>query len=286
MVDGLGAAGLAIESLCTCIKAINLLKHYAESVKNARQDVQKIIFKIEKLKNLFELMRTTLLQLRGTKFEGMELEIHEQELHDTMNELLTLAEGIYQGNSHMSTWTKMKWPSKKDKMGRMISRLQEQEDEVMKVILLIQTQTSIITQRSLEDHVKRAGDSSGLQVAFDGLTLVDEDVQFTDTRTNRRTVRRTWLGQIAMDSHSTDYNENRHKLADCVYWGDWNNMWQVLEYGLHTYGESWSVRSKEPIDSVDTMSFYTPLHQMVYNRASVEAIQMLLDMGASSEYSQ
>jgi hypothetical protein len=152
-------------------------------------------------------------------------------------------------------------------------------------------------------ELKQAPGNAGLQGAFEGLKIIDDTLQAPSTEPETFKPLRTWLGHILTDNHAEAYLIHRIALSDAVYWGDWDQIWDLLKTGHEEYQESWvnGIRMSkrvnpchaifvantsvtlEPLKGSMEMSFWTPLHQAVYNRAPLEVVQDLIDHGASRE---
>lgn len=88
--------------------------------------------------------------------------------------------------------------------------------------------------------LKSTADSeSEIHDAFsDAATLVSlgEDEQAKKQQTQ---IIRTWLGNLDTDKHDHQYVQWRHELSDAAKYGQWDDMFELMEKGLRVYGESW-----------------------------------------------
>lgn len=99
---------------------------------------------------------------------------------------------------------------------------------------------------------------------------------------------------------------SREALSDAAFWGDWEKFWTALNIGSEEYAESWinAIRLSEsfvwvsrdvwvvliscihiePLELANEMSYWTPLHQAVYNHiddhATLELVKKLIKAGA------
>jgi hypothetical protein len=91
---------------------------------------------------------------------------------------------------------------------------------------------STATLRSLSELEEMKAESIKESVisAFDSLTLVDSDAVVTQ---------RTWLGHVNTEAHSPMYLAARTRLSDAAYWGEWDNVFEMLEHGRKQYQENW-----------------------------------------------
>lgn len=81
--------------------------------------------------------------------------------------------------------------------------------------------------------------------AFDGLTLVDETLQATQSAADPFESLPTWLGHVVIVNRergpimSEHYISHRHKLSEAAFWGQWSALWTELQVGQEKYDESW-----------------------------------------------
>jgi hypothetical protein len=142
--------------------------------------------------------------------------------------------------------------------------------------------------------------------AFDKLTLVDESLQAPAPNSNQYEPLRTWLGHLVQEDHSEHYISSREMLSDAAYWGNWEVFWPALKIGKEQYDESWinairlskvplicsmyqkadadSFMHTEPLKLADKISYWTPLHQAVYNHTdnkdTIGLIEQMISAGA------
>ncbi|KAJ7437391.1 hypothetical protein FB451DRAFT_1305653 [Mycena latifolia] len=91
----------------------------------------------------------------------------------------------------------------------------------------------------------------------------------------------TWHGATRQLGGSTPYTEKRGKLADAAYFHRQSGFHVVLNYARTTYKQDWinCIRLATG-DESKIPSGYTPIHQAAWHGASVEEVQMLLELGA------
>ncbi|KAF1828907.1 hypothetical protein BDW02DRAFT_574467 [Decorospora gaudefroyi] len=282
MVDGFTVAGLAGQSVSLTLDCLKIVKRYAETVKHAREETEKVILNVQRLKRSFDFLRRTLLELRHTNLDGLQHELRLDHFKSNMEELLTFMETLFDKPSSMSFWTKLSYPLKKRKIDGILRILQVSQDQAIDVIQLVNIRFSIRNAKAVESLTDSLQKYTPLEVAFNDMQIVAEGDQMSE-KSKQPKIIRTWLGQVDMESRSDAYNALRHRLADCAYCGDWEGLWNVLNDAAEKFGENWvnAVRPRKLYD-VEEMSFYTPLHQMVFNHASAAAVKKLLDMGASN----
>lgn len=136
MVDTLSVVGFATEGLSICIKVIGILKRYASAVKNVKKDLVALLKRVERMRNVFGLLRSLLLELRKTSQKEMQLEIDKAECENTMNELLTLASNVEKKKQILAG---IQWGTKKSSAVRLTEKLREQEEQIINIATIIGT---------------------------------------------------------------------------------------------------------------------------------------------------
>ena len=164
---------------------------------------------------------------------------------------------------------------------------------------------SIKTENQVHELKDKAMSEAEAVDPFDGLTLVDNSFQAPAQEQNQFEPLRTWLGHVVQEGHSEHYLSSREELSNAAYWGNWKAIWSILEMGQKEYAESWINATRlsestvwvswdvcailishvyiEPLEMADKMSYWTPLHQAVYNHmnnATIELVELLIKAGA------
>lgn len=144
---------------------------------------------------------------------------------------------------------------------------------------------------------------------FDEVTLADDTLKPQAKEPAQVEPLRTWLGHVVQETHDEDYVFERNSLSEAAYWGDWEAFWEKLNVGSEVYSESWINATRlsepifhfsrfigpvlistviEPLESVNEVSYWTPMHQAVYNHVddneTISLLQGLIQAGASSEH--
>lgn len=136
MVDPLSVVSLATESLSICIKVISILKSYASAVKNVKRDLVALLKRVERMRNIFGLLRSLLLELCKTSQKSMQLELDIAEWEKTMNELLTLANDVEKVKQIIAG---LHWGAKKSSAVKLTQKLREQEEQIVTIVTIIGT---------------------------------------------------------------------------------------------------------------------------------------------------
>ena len=139
MVDGIAVASLTAESISLTLICIKIVKRYAETAIHARKDTEQIILKAERLRRSFDFLRTTLLELRNTTFDGMEHELSLDQFKRDMKKLLGVLEKLFNGAESMTVYAKLSYPFKKKKIEEILESLQESQNRAIDVIQLLNT---------------------------------------------------------------------------------------------------------------------------------------------------
>ncbi|CCC12934.1 unnamed protein product [Sordaria macrospora k-hell] len=297
MAEVLTGIAVATESLTLCIKAIVVLKRFYVTVKEAREDLNKILNLVGRTRNRIELMKMTLIELRKSTDPGIAAGFITacDGLNRTLEDLVQEASTIANGQSRFGIARRLRWSMSHSKVEELVRKLAEQEKEVTNSYMMLNSLTSLRTQQELQKLTRSSDERSEITVAF----CQESEERFSDVSTLRNSSEepatrvRTWLGHTITDHHSPEYLQMRDKLSEAVYWGDWEVVFNKFEEGFQTFGELWgnAPRMKER-SQYHNLSMWTPLHQAVYHHAPVHVVERLLEYGAfktlrtrSSEFS-
>ncbi|KHE82483.1 hypothetical protein GE21DRAFT_10016 [Neurospora crassa] len=285
MAEVLTGIAVATESLTLCIKAVVILKRFYVTVKEAREDLNKILNLVGRTRNRIELMKITLIELRKTTDPGITAGFIAacDGLNGTLKELVQEASTIANGRSRFGIARRLKWSMSHSKVEELVRKLAEQEKEVTNSYMMLNSLTSLRTQQELQRLTRSSDERSEITIAF----CQESEERLSDVSTLRSSSEepfsrpRTWLGHTITDYHSPEYLQLRDELSEAVYWGDWDVVFNKLEEGFRTFGELWgnAPRVKDRAQ-YHHLSMWTPLHQAVYHHAPVHVVERLLEYGA------
>ncbi|KAK5941952.1 hypothetical protein PMZ80_005903 [Knufia obscura] len=281
-MDPVTLATLVGSSIYSLIDVVKLLKGVAETVKDAREDLGELLRRSERTRNILELLRITSRELDKTRFRDMNLAMDLTKFEQTMKQLLNFARDVVGKKAKVGLAVRLNWVTKKSEVKVLSDRMAEHEREILDVLMIVNTASTLRTQSEVERMAQRAVDRSELQRPFDRLTITVDSVQTKSEETDDFTSARTWLGYNTIEDLPEDYVILRKELSDAAYWGEWNKLLNILKEGRERYNESWvnAVRMKTR-EQANNMSFWAPLHQAAYWRAPVDVVRKLIDLGAS-----
>ncbi|KAL0468339.1 hypothetical protein QR685DRAFT_573632 [Neurospora intermedia] len=285
MAEVLTGIAVATESLTLCIKAVVILKRFYVTVKEAREDLNKILNLVGRTRNRIELMKITLIELRKTTDPGITAGFIAacDGLNGTLKELVQEASTIANGQSRFGIARRLKWSMSQSKVEELVRKLAEQEKEVTNSYMMLNSLTSLRTQQELQRLTRSSDERSEITIAF----CQESEECLSDVSTLRSSSEepssrpRTWLWHTITDYHSLEYLQLRDELSEAVYWGDWDVVFNKLEEGFRTFGELWgnAPRVKDRAQ-YHHLTMWTPLHQAVYHHAPVHVVERLLEYGA------
>lgn len=285
MAEVLTGIAVATESLTLCIKAVGVLKRFYVTVKEAREDLNKILNLVGRTRNRIELMKMTLIELRRSTDPGIAAGFISacDGLNRTLEELVQEASAVANGQSRFGIARRLRWSMSHSKVEELVRKLAEQEKEVTNSYMMLNSLTSLRTQQELQKLTRSSDERSEITIAF----CRESEERLSDVSTLRNSSEepasrvRTWIGHIITDHHSPEYLQLRNELSEAVYWGDWDVVFNKLEEGLRTFGELWgnAPRMKDR-SQYHNLSMWTPLHQAVYHHAPAHVVERLLEYGA------
>ncbi|KAK3952329.1 hypothetical protein QBC32DRAFT_144561 [Pseudoneurospora amorphoporcata] len=285
MAEVLTGIAVATESLTLCIKAVVVLKRFYVTVKEAREDLNKILNLVERTRNRIELMKITLIELRKSTDSGIAAGFITacDGLNRTLEELVQEASAIANGQSRFGIARRLRWSMSHSKVEELVCKLAEQEKEVTNSYVMLNSLTSLRTQQELQKLTRSSDERSEITIAF----CQEPEERLSDVSTLRNSSEgpasgvRIWLGHTITNCHSPEYLQLRNELSEAVYWGDWEVVLNKLEEGFRTFGELWgnAPRMKERAQ-YHNLSMWTPLHQAAYHHAPVYVVERLLEYGA------
>lgn len=256
MVDPLTVVSLATEGLSICVKVVGILKRYAAAVKNVKKDLMALLKRVERMRNIFGLLRSLALELSKTSQKTMQLEIDQAECETTLEELSTLANEIQAKKQLMASLT---WASKKNSAVKLTMKLRELEEDIINIVTVIGTwvfneillrvgldadgssrTSSLRNQVDIEALKKDATSPAEIHAAFDNLSIVDGALQTPADHEGTYKPIRTWLGHVIREGCSEHYLTWRDKLSDAAFWGSWDEIWDALKTGEEEYNEKWA----------------------------------------------
>ncbi|KAH6989799.1 hypothetical protein BKA56DRAFT_259996 [Ilyonectria sp. MPI-CAGE-AT-0026] len=153
-----------------------------------------------------------------------------------------------------------------------------EENEHMEIAGLLRESGGVgSNSKSGSDHESFSYSSPLVSELGDDMDIVVETLSAADV---------TWHGQIRRKSYRREkspYFDERDKLANANYYGDWKAMDVQLTIGFNHYHQNWSScwRISSSTKSVNGASGFTPLHQAAW-WGNEEAVQKLLSLGAWS----
>ena len=132
MAEVLTGIAVATESLTLCIKAVGVLKRFYVTVKEAREDLNKILNLVGRTRNRIELMKMTLIELRKSTDPGIAAGFITacDGLNRTLEELVQEASAIANGQSRFGIARRLRWSMSHAKVDELVRKLAEQEKEV------------------------------------------------------------------------------------------------------------------------------------------------------------
>jgi hypothetical protein len=137
MMDPISASSLAIELTIICVHAIRQIKKAVETVKKVRQDLLELLSRTERMRNILELLRTLLRELRNTPHRDMEIILNDSACRQTMRELEALANKIASTHFSSSILAGAQWLSHRSKAIEMVEKLRSQETDIVNVLVII-----------------------------------------------------------------------------------------------------------------------------------------------------
>lgn len=139
MAEVLTGIAVATESLTLCIKAVVILKRFYVTVKEAREDLNKILNLVGRTRNRIELMKITLIELRKTTDPGITAGFIAacDGLNGTLKELVQEASTIANGQSRFGIARRLKWSMSQSKVEELVRKLAEQEKEVTNSYMML-----------------------------------------------------------------------------------------------------------------------------------------------------
>ncbi|KAJ4418024.1 hypothetical protein N0V85_001598 [Neurospora sp. IMI 360204] len=252
MAEVLTGIAVATESLTLCIKAVVVLKRFYVTVKEAREDLNKILNLVGRTRNRIELMKMTLIELRKSTDPGIAAGFITacDGLNRTLEELVQEASTIANGQSRFGIARRLRWSMSDSKVEELVRKLAEQEKEVTNSYMMLNSLTSLRTQQGLQKLTRSSDERSEITITF----CQESEERLSDLR---------------------------NELSEAVYWGDWEVVFNKLEEGFRTFGEFWgnAPRMKDRAQ-YHNLSMWTPLHQAVYHHAPVHVVERLLEYGA------
>ncbi|KAJ2906357.1 uncharacterized protein MKZ38_002073 [Zalerion maritima] len=283
-MDVLSAIALADHCSSLCITAGKELRRCFRDAKYANQDIQTLLNRLNKVKGSSDILRLWLLELKKSKIHDLEYAVpfDQKAFEDTIKQIRDLASRAAKGQSRLGIIQKLGWVAQKRTSEKLIAALEEEQRSLWEVTSGISGLEDILQENTTAIEKLDVNDGDAFS---DAATLVQTSGTQPHTTSMVHPmvgVKRTWLGHILTDDHDNEYNMVRHQLSEAAFQGDWEIMFKALDIGAQEYGESWvnAIRMK-PLSHSDQMSFWTPLHQAVYNNASVDVIRRLIEMGAS-----
>ncbi|KAK4895067.1 hypothetical protein LTR49_028320 [Elasticomyces elasticus] len=284
MIDPASASQLAIEGLGICIKVGKLIKGTIENIKNVRADLLALATETERYRNVLGL-------LKHTAFKDMELGINAESIRHNFAALLALANNVAATDQKSGQLIGgLHWSLKKTEAARLTQRLRLEKADLMEIVGFINATASLRSLHAFEELRVDVMNKEPIIDAFDGLTLTEARTPTTGSLTlvdsSTRKISgtspsvRTWLGHVITDGFSEQYLQARNRLSDAAYNGEWQQLLDVVEYGIRHYQENWANATRiKPPSQHDNLSFWTPLHQAAFWRAPVEVVYTLIAKG-------
>lgn len=284
-MDPASTTVLAIDLAGICVKVVKELKKAIEKMKRVREDLLELLNRTERMRNILELLRILLRELHDTPHKDMAIGLNESACKQTMTDLESLADKIARTKLSSKFLAGAQWLQYQGKAQELIRKLRDQETDIVNILIVIGTTSSIKTEKQVNELKDKAVSKAEAIDPFDGLTLRDDSLQAPAQEPDQFEPLRTWLGHVVQDGHSEHYMSSREALSDAAFWGDWEKFWTALNIGSEEYAESWinAIRLK-PLELANEMSYWTPLHQAVYNHiddhATLELVKKLIKAGA------
>ncbi|MCJ1366037.1 hypothetical protein MMC16_005162 [Acarospora aff. strigata] len=284
MIDPVSAASLAVQLTVICVTAVRQIKSAIEGMKRVREDLLELLNRTERMRHILELLRNLLRELGNTPHKDMAIGLNGSACRQTMRDLESLADKIAGTKISSSLLAGAQWLSLRSKAKELVEKLRSQEADIVNILVIIGVAASIKTENQVHELKDKAMSEAEAVDPFDGLTLVDNSFQAPAQEQNQFEPLRTWLGHVVQEGHSEHYLSSREELSNAAYWGNWKAIWSILEMGQKEYAESWINATRlKPLEMADKMSYWTPLHQAVYNHmnnATIELVELLIKAGA------
>lgn len=139
MAEVLTGIAVATESLTLCIKAIVVLRRFYVTVKEAREDLNKILNLVGRTRNRIELMKMTLIELRKSTDPGIAAGFITacDGLNRTLEDLVQEASTIANGQSRFGIARRLRWSMSHSKVEELVRKLAEQEKEVTNSYMML-----------------------------------------------------------------------------------------------------------------------------------------------------
>ena len=136
MCDPLSAISLAVESIGILIYTGKELKSFAESIKNARKEVEELIRHIGTMKNLFHMMHITLVELQKIAAKDFMIAIDERRCHEILLKLQELVNDIMKNKPDLGFMDKVNWVMRKNSAKSLCQQMKQEEEEISKAVML------------------------------------------------------------------------------------------------------------------------------------------------------
>jgi hypothetical protein len=139
MAEVLPAITIAVEGFSLCVKATSVLNKFSRDAKAAQQDLVDILQRVERTKNLLELVRVALVELKNTGISDLSLALDGQGMQATLNDVLQLAAVTAAGQAQLGVYKRLLWAVKKSTAKQLLRRLEGQERDLLGVLTAINT---------------------------------------------------------------------------------------------------------------------------------------------------
>lgn len=137
MIDPLSAAALAAELATACVKTVKVIKGIIEATKKIKGNLIELVDRVERMRNILELLRSLSRELDKTVYRKMSLNLNADKCRQTMNELGFLADKLATINENSHFLAGFHWKHyEKDIIG-LVEKLRHQEQEIVNILTFI-----------------------------------------------------------------------------------------------------------------------------------------------------
>ncbi|KAJ7462966.1 hypothetical protein FB451DRAFT_1266453 [Mycena latifolia] len=307
----LAASGTALISVCITIA--DVLRTIIETHESCPQELSSLLSRAAGLSIQLRQLDAAKLNLSAVQTAYIGQVFDEEACKKTVHELNDLVWKIHKARSEQgpeealkktSVATTMKWFLNKSKVDRLLAKLREHQQNIFMAVTTITMQTTLATKSDtkaiLHQNTGVKADLASLAASFSSLTATPTVSQLLDTflqsmepvsafplplppsanlnicppayvQNQQQTPGSlspfqfgTWHGATRQLGGSTPDTEKRGELSDAAYWHWQSGLHGVLKYARMTYKQDWM----------------NCIRLAVWHGASVEEVQMLLELGA------
>lgn len=137
MGDVLAAINVAAEGMSLCVKAISAIKKFSDNVRSAASTLVMMLKRLERTRNLLELLRVALTELRQTSFSDMALALDGELIKATLQNVLRLASNTVDGQTQIGVYNRIRWAFSMSTTKQLLGQLETQEKDLLDVLMVV-----------------------------------------------------------------------------------------------------------------------------------------------------